>query len=62
MPTRNFKLNTLFSSKFPGGSLRRETPEEGRRIHRPKSCENSNKDEECTLNTLIKLHLRNLDK
>ena len=32
------------SSKFREGSWVRQTPEEGRRIYRPKRCENTNKE------------------
>ena len=34
------------SSKFREGSRVRQTPEEGRRIYRPKRCGNNNKDED----------------
>ena len=34
------------SLKFCEGSLVRQTPEEGRRTYRPKSCGNCNKDED----------------
>ena len=33
------------SSKFREGSRVRQTPEEDRRTHRPKRCQNNNKDE-----------------
>ena len=34
------------SSKFRGGSLVRQTPEEGRRTYQPKRCGNNNKNED----------------
>ena len=38
-------LNKGCSSKFCVGSRVRQTPEEGRGIHRPERCGNKNKDE-----------------
>ena len=40
------------SSKFREGSRVRQTPEEGRRIYRPKRCGNNNKDEDNSPKTL----------
>ena len=40
------------SSKFREGSRVRQTPEEGRRTYRPKSCKNNNKDEDNSPKTL----------
>ena len=33
-----------------GSRIRQETPEEGRRAHRPKRCVDNNKDEDNSLN------------
>ena len=45
--------NKRFGSKFRVGSwVQDETPEEGRRTHRPKRCECNNKNEDNSLNTL----------
>ena len=59
-------LNKGRGSKFRVGSrVRQETPEEGRRTHRPKRGEYENKDEGNSPKTLsykiIKLRLRNSD-
>ena len=40
------------SSKFREGSRVRQTPEEGRRTHRPKRCGTNNKDEDNGQKTL----------
>ena len=48
--TRGF--NKGRSSKFREGSRVRQTPEEGRRIYRPKRCRNNNKDEDNSPKTL----------
>ena len=40
------------SSKFREGSQVRQTPNEGRRIYRPKRCGNNNKHEDNTPKTL----------
>ena len=45
-------FNKWRSSKFREGSRVRQTPEEGRKIYRPKSCGNNNKDEENSPKTL----------
>ena len=46
-------LNKGFSLKFCLDSqVRHEKPEEGWRVHRPKHCEYSNKDEDSSLNIL----------
>ena len=49
------------SLKFHECSRVRQTPEEGRRIYRPKRCGNNNKDEDDSLKTLnyktVKRHL-----
>ena len=46
-------LNKRRGPKFHVGSLvPQETPEEGRRIHKPKRCEYSNKDEDNSPKTL----------
>ena len=45
-------LNKGHSSKFREGSRVRQTPEEGRRIYRPKHCGNNNKDEDNSPKTL----------
>ena len=39
-------FNKGLSSKFCEGSRVQQTPEEGRRTYRPKSCGNNNKDED----------------
>ena len=48
--SRGFKKG--HSSKFCEGSRVRQTPEEGRRMYRPKRCENTNKDEDNSPKTL----------
>ena len=45
-------LNKGRSSKFREGSRVRQTPEEGRRIYRPKRCGNNNKHEDNSPKTL----------
>ena len=45
-------FNKGYSSKFHVRSRVRQTPEEGRRIYRPKYCVNNNKDEDNGLKTL----------
>ena len=46
-------LNKECGSKFRVGSrVRPETPEEGRRTHRPERCEYNNKDEDSSPKTL----------
>ena len=40
------------SSKFRESSRVRQTPEEGRRIYRPKRCENNNENEDNSPKTL----------
>ena len=46
-------LNNIFRSNFCEGSMgRHETSEQGFTMHRPKGFENSNKDEDNTLNIL----------
>ena len=60
---RGFKKRR--SSKFREGSRVRQTPEEGRRIYRPKRCGNNNKMKTIVRKPLMikinKLRLRNLD-
>ena len=47
-------LNKGFGSEFCLGSrVRHKTPEESRRMHRPKRCEFSNEDEDNNTNTRI---------
>ena len=45
-------LNKRRSLKFREGSWVRQTPEEGRKIYRPKRCGNNNKDEDNSLKSL----------
>ena len=50
-------LNKGRGSKFRVGyRVRQETPEEGRRTHRPKRCEYNNKDEDNSPKTLNDKH------
>ena len=46
------EFNKGRNSKFRVDFRVRQTPEEGRRIYRPKRCENSNKDEDASPKTL----------
>ena len=46
------EFNKGHSSKFRVGSRVPQTPEENRRIYRPKRCRNNNKDEDNSPKTL----------
>ena len=53
-------FNKGLSSKFCEGSRVRQTPEESRRVYRPKRCGNNSKDEDNSPKTLIDKKLKSL--